>query len=34
MNIRIRYNYEVPIEIRNIFNEKIYGLPEVMDLYW
>ncbi|NLP27261.1 MAG: hypothetical protein GX370_00535 [Clostridia bacterium] len=32
MNIRSRYNYEIPIEIRNIYNEKIYGLPELIEV--
>lgn len=32
MNIRGRYNYEVPIQIRNICQQKIYGLPRIVEI--
>ena len=32
MNIRSRYNYEVPIQIRNICEQKIFGLPGIVEI--
>lgn len=32
MALRGRYNYEIPIEVKNICSHKLYGLPEIMEI--
>ncbi|SET11654.1 hypothetical protein [Anaerobranca gottschalkii] len=32
MHIRGRFNYEIPIKIRNISQQKIFGLPKIVEI--
>jgi len=32
MSLRGRYNYEIPIEIKNVCTHKLYGLPETIEI--
>ncbi|WP_139257455.1 hypothetical protein [Desulforamulus aeronauticus] len=32
MALRGRYNYEIPIEVKNVCSHKLYGLPEIIEI--
>lgn len=32
MSLRGRYNYEIPIEVKNVCSHKLYGLPVAIEI--
>lgn len=32
MALRGRYNYEIPIEVKNVCSHKLYGFPEIIEI--
>lgn len=32
MALRGRYNYELPIEMKNVCLHKLYGLPDILEI--